>query len=187
LKAAALFIGVETAPGFFHCFGMQRIGLIFILLAGLVGFAGCHQPVPTLPEPISTEDLLPKHAQPKLPTLKLYLGDLGAETLDAELALTREQVMTDAMLFVFSAPHQASFWMKSCPESLSAAYIDPAGVIAEIRHLEQNDTNSVVAASANIQYVLEVKEGWFTRHGISPGTIIRTERGSLPETFFRKN
>ncbi len=62
----------------------------------------------------------------------------------------------------------------------------PGGVIEEIHHLEKNDTNSVVAASDNIQYVLEVKAGWFARHNISPGTVIRTEKGSLRETFFSK-
>jgi uncharacterized membrane protein (UPF0127 family) len=76
--------------------------------------------------------------------------------------------------------------MKNCPESISAAYIGPDGVIAEIHHLEKNDTNSVVAATDNIQYVLEVKDGWFARHNISPGAVIRTEKGSLSETFFQK-
>ena len=58
---------------------------------------------------------LPTRAQPKLPTLKLYLG---AETLDAEQALTERQEMTgmmfrtniqdsDAMIFVFPQPFQA--------------------------------------------------------------------------------
>jgi hypothetical protein len=93
---------------------------------------------------------------------------------------------TDAMLFVFPRPFQAKFWMKNCPESISAAYITSEGVIAEIRHLEKNDTNAVVAAVDNIQYVLETKDGWFARHNINPGTVIRTEKGSLPETFFSK-
>lgn len=193
-QVACGFIGVENARRFFHCSAVQRIWFIALLLAGLTGFAGCDKPAPAPPRPPTLDDLLPKHAQPKLPTLKLFLG---AETLDAELALTREQELTgmmyrtnvtesDAMLFVLPAPQRASFWMRNCPEPLSAAYIDPAGVIAEIRLLEANNTNSVVAASDNIQYVLEVKEGWFARHGIAPGTVIRTERGSLAETFSRR-
>jgi hypothetical protein len=143
---------------------------------------------------LSADDLLPTHAQPKLPTLKIYLGP---ETLDAELALTQQQEMTgmmfrtniqetDAMLFVLPMPQRAAFWMKNCPESISAAYIDPAGVIQEIHHLEKNDTNSVVAANNNIEYVLETKEGWFRRHNIRTGTLIRTEKGSLGETFFSR-
>jgi uncharacterized membrane protein (UPF0127 family) len=91
---------------------------------------------------------------------------------------------TDAMLFVLPFPQRASFWMKNCPESISAAYIGPDSVIAEIHHLEKNDTNSVVAAVDNIQYVLETSDGWFMRHNIGPGTVLRTEKGSLAETFF---
>jgi uncharacterized membrane protein (UPF0127 family) len=43
-----------------------------------------------------------------------------------------------------------------------------------------------VAAADNIQYVLETKDGWFTRHNINPGTVIRSGKGSLSETFFSK-
>lgn len=125
--------------------------------------------------------------------MKLFLG---AEIIDAEIALNAAEEQTgmmfrtniqetDAMLFVLPYTTQASFWMKNCPESISAAYVTPDGIIAEIHHLEQNDTNPVVAATDNIRFVLETKEGWFTRHNIAPGTVIRTEKGSLPETFLR--
>jgi uncharacterized membrane protein (UPF0127 family) len=168
-------------------------GKFITLLLAATFWAGCHKSADVAPAP-SIDDLPPKQAQPKLQTVKIYLG---AETLDAELALTDQQRSTgmmfrtniqetDAMLFVFPGPFQAKFWMKNCPESISAAYIGPDGVIAEIHHLEKNDTNSVVAATDNIQYVLEVKDGWFARHNINPGTVIRTEKGSLRETFFQK-
>jgi uncharacterized membrane protein (UPF0127 family) len=57
-------------------------------------------------------------------------------------------------------------------------------VIQEIHHLEKHDTNSVVAASADIQYVLETSDGWFDRHHVGIGALIRTEGGSLQETYF---
>jgi uncharacterized membrane protein (UPF0127 family) len=125
--------------------------------------------------------------------MKIYLG---AEVFDAELALTpREEQIgmmfrtniqeSDAMLFALPYPMRASFWMKNCPESISAAYITTDGTIQEIHHLEQNDTNSVVAARDDIRFVLETKEGWFTRHNIAPGTVMQTEKGSLADTFLR--
>lgn len=118
------------------------------------------------------------------------------ESLDAELALTSEQEMTgmmfrtniqetDAMIFVLPEPQRASFWMKNCPESISAAYITADGTIQEIHHLEQNDTNSVMAARNDIRFVLETKEGWFTRHNIGVDTAIITEKGPLADTFLR--
>jgi hypothetical protein len=182
---------VENGGGFSQADGVKPGKFIVLLLAASL-LAGCKKPGAVAPTP-SVDELLPKQAQPKLRTMKIYLG---AETLDAELALTAEQehagmmfrtniAETDAMIFVFEQPQRAKFWMKNCPESLSAAYIDPEGVIAEIHHLEKQDTNSVVAAADNIQYVLEVKDGWFARHNIGTGTVIRTDKGSLAETFFR--
>ena len=90
------------------------------------------------------------------------------------------------MPVVSCAPALLSFWMMHCPESISAAYIGPSGVIEEIHHLEKNDDTPVVSANDNIQFVLETKDGWFDRHNINTGTLIRTEHGSLAETFLRK-
>jgi uncharacterized protein len=136
----------------------------------------------------------PTAAQPKLQTIKLWLG---AEELITELALNPQQTRTgmmfrtkmaenEAMLFVFGRPHQASFWMKNVDLPLSAAYIGPEGDILEIHDLQPQNTNSVTAASERVQYVLETPQGWFKRHNLGPGTVVRTERGSLAETFFRK-
>ena len=169
----------------------------FVLLLVVVILAGCAKPAPPAPKPQTIDDILPKQAQPKLRTMKIYLGVFPSlKTLDAELALTSQEEMTgmmyrtniqetDAMLFVLPHTQRANFWMYHCPESISAAYITPEGVIAEIHHLEANDTNSVVAATDNIRFVLETKEGWFTRNFISTGMVIRTEKGSLAETFLQ--
>ena len=123
--------------------------------------------------------------------MKLYLG---AEMLDAELALTLRQIQTgmmfrtniqdtDAMLFNLRVPQPANFWMKNCPESISAAYITADGVIQEIHHLEKNDTNGVVAARNDIIFVLETSDGWFDRHHVGVGTVIQSEKGPLAQVF----
>ncbi len=166
---------------------------LLALLLGAALLAGCNK-AETVSAPKSIDDILPKQAQPKLQTMKLYLG---AETLDTELALTAREEMTgmmyrtnildtDAMLFVLPTPQRASFWMKNCPESISAAYISPDGVIQEIHHLEKNDENPVLSATDNIQFVLETSDGWFTRHNVNTGMVITTEKGSLAETFLRR-
>jgi uncharacterized membrane protein (UPF0127 family) len=172
------------------CMKLSKFFTVILVAAFL---AGCKK-TETAAVPPSVDNSLPTHAQPKLPTMRIYLG---AETLDAELALTQKEettgmmfrtniLETDAMLFVFPFPQRANFWMKNCPESISAAYISPDGVIQEIHHLEKEDTNTVSSATENIGYVLETKDGWFARHNINTGTVIRTEKGSLAETFFRR-
>jgi len=167
---------------------------LFALLFVAAALAGCKKTETVVVVPPAADNSLPTQAQPKLPTMKIYLG---AETLDTELALTEKEEMTgmmfrtniqdtDSMLFVLPVPQRASFWMKNCPESISAAYISPDGVIQEIHHLEKNDTNAVVAVADNIQFVLETSDGWFGRHNVSVGTVIRTEKGSLAQTFLQR-
>lgn len=166
---------------------------LMLALAAAV-LAGCNKAEPGLISDSPTnapEYSLPAGPQPKLQTMPIYLG---AETLDAELALTPAQEETGlmyrtnitdetAMLFVLPQPMAASFWMTNCPISLSCAYIGPDGVIEEIHHLQKDDNVPVTATNDNIAYVLEVNDGWFTRHNIGVGTLIRTERGSLGQTF----
>ncbi len=136
---------------------------------------------------------MPTHAQPKLRTMKLWLG---AEEITAELALTPLEQATGmmfrtnaeenaGMLFPLPYTEQASFWMTNCPLPLSAAYIDPSGVIQEIHELQAFNSNPVLSATDNIRFVLETPQGWFSRHNIHQGTVVRTERGSLMKTFFQ--
>ncbi len=172
---------------------VKRILLLSFLFAA-AALAGCDNSTPPAAPAATAPNDEPTQAQPKLPTMKLYLG---AETLDAELAVTAKEEQTgmmfrtniqetDAMLFPLPYPMQASFWMKNCPESISAAYITADGVIREIHHLEHNDTNTVLAARNDIQFVLETKEGWFARHNIRVGMAIQSEKGPLADVFLRR-
>jgi len=140
------------------------------------------------------EAQLPKQAQPKLPTIKVWVG---AEELVTEMALTGVQQMTgmmwrtnmaenEAMIFVHPTPRQAGYWMKNCFVPLSIAYLDTTGVILEIHNMQPHDTNSVVSAATNVRFALETPQGWFQRHNVSPGAVVRTEKGSLAETFLRR-
>jgi uncharacterized membrane protein (UPF0127 family) len=185
---------IENGGRFPQADPMKLIKILPWLLAASL-LAGCKKPGAVAPTP-SVDERLPTQAQPKLQTMKIYLG---AETLDAELALTPQQESTgmmfrtnitdeSAMLFVLPEPIRApnGFWMTICPVSLSAAYIGPDGVIEEIHHLEKNDNAPVVATNDNIVFVLEVNDGWFARHNINTGTVIRTDKGSLAETFLRR-
>jgi uncharacterized membrane protein (UPF0127 family) len=157
---------------------------------GLAG--GCGRAVTPAPVAASSGGAsLPTEAQRKLPTIKLYLGPKEMLT---EMALTEAQQecgmmfrtnmgANEGMIFVFSRPGRASFWMKNCPLPLSAAYIDPEGTIVEIHPLKPYDTNSVVAGVNNIAYVLETPQGWFEQNGVGTGAVIVTEKGTLQQTF----
>ena len=132
--------------------------------------------------------------QAKLPTLKLWLG---AHEITAELATTPKQHETgmmfrtnmgtmEGMLFVFQWPEQRAFWMKNTIIPLDVAYIDTAGLIREIHPLQPLNENPAPSQSAEIQYVLEMNQGWFSNHNVAIGMEVRTEKGSLRDTFFRR-
>ncbi len=163
------------------------------LLAAILVVFGCKKPVETTTASLPASESGPTRAMAKLPTVKLWLGP---QELAAEVARTPEQSQTgmmfrtnitdsDGMLFVLPYTQQAAFWMKNCLVPLSVAYIDPDGVIEEIHDLQPGNTNPVQSASLKVRFALEVSQGWFNRHQVFSGTVVRTEHGSLTETFLR--
>jgi uncharacterized membrane protein (UPF0127 family) len=164
-----------------------------VLAAGLFIFTGCQKPSsPPVAAVDPTNNVWePAEAQPKLPTVKLYVG---AEQMDAEMCATPRQIQTgmmfrksmgtnDGMLFTLGYPQQAGFWMKNCYVPLSVAYIDSDGVIQEIHPLQVQDTNTVFSTATNIRFALETPQGWFDSHHVTTGMVVRTERGSLMDTY----
>jgi uncharacterized protein len=182
-----------------------RRSIVWIAGLGLAAWAGCSKPkhavtdsaaaaAPPAPAPLVPGELAMTNAQPKLPTVKLWLG--GAE-LTVELATTPRQIATgmmfrqtlaetEGMLFIFNHPHRTSFYMRNTTVPLTCAYIDREGIIREIHDMKPLDETPIDADSNDIQFVLEVKQGWFQRNHVAVGTLLRTEQGSLLETFFRR-
>lgn len=173
----------------------MQLGLMLSLaVLAMHLFAGCEKASAprAAAEPEDQAPFTPSQAQPKLTTLKVWLG---AHEITAEVARKSTEIITgmmfrqtmeehEGMLFVFTRPHRASFWMKNVAVPLSCAYIDPEGIILEIHDLKPFDENPVPARTDRVQFVLETKQGWFERHNVGIGTLVRTEKGSLAETFF---
>jgi uncharacterized protein len=168
-------------------------GLLIVVLLGWSLISGCGQSSSGAAGQGSVAGVNHGSAQPRLRTIQVWLG---AQELTAEVARAaheREKGMMfrtniaedEGMLFVFPRPGQVAFWMKNVPIPLSCAYIDPEGVILELHDLEPHEEETVKAQSYRIQYVLETARGWFERHGIGTGTVVRTEQGTLQETFGR--
>jgi uncharacterized membrane protein (UPF0127 family) len=178
--------------------------LAAILAAGICIFIGCQKSAATPPAATNaaansaSEPSEPTEAQPKLQTVKLFVGP---EQMDAELCVTPRQTETgmmfrksvgtnDGMLFnldyLGNSGGQAGFWMKNCFVPLSVAYINSAGAIEEIHPLQVQDTNTVFSKATNIRFALETPQGWFDQHHITTGMVIRTERGTLLQTFGQK-
>jgi uncharacterized protein len=180
----------------YHAAAMRSgISLFGPLLALLLAATGCPKPpaTPTGPmePPANGHPLHLDHAQTNLRVMKLWVGgeEVSAEICQAptELAtgmMFRTNLAPEAgMLFLFTAPHRACFYMKNTKVPLSVAYLDPAGVILEIHDLKPLDETGVEAGSERVQFVLEVNQGWFQRHGVSTGAVVRLPTGSLKGAF----
>ena len=182
---------------------MKSFKLSNWVLAGWLLAVGCNRPGAatadaTGAQPTATEsaaaDSPENQPQPKLPTMKLWLGP---KSIAAEIASTSAQWqkgmmfrtnVTDqeGMLFVFPRPAQQAFWMHNTLIPLYCAYIDSEGVILEIHDMVPRDENPIKAATDQVQYVLETQKGWFEKNQVKVGVAVATERGSLKETFFGK-
>ena len=164
-----------------------------LAVAASLWWSGCgDSPAPS--PPASAARRADEGAQPKLPTIKIWLG---SQEILAEQALTdgqisrglmfrKEMAENDGMLFVFTEPHRASFWMKNTLLPLTCAYIDGRGAILETRDMKPLDESPIEAVTDQVQYVLEMNQGWFDRHKVRAGMVVRTERGSLQETYFAR-
>jgi uncharacterized membrane protein (UPF0127 family) len=125
--------------------------------------------------------------QPKLEALplKITARDGRSVTVLAELARTdaerkaglmfREKLADgEGMLFIWERDIVLSFWMKNTIIPLSIAYIDRAGVIAEIHDMKIGQLNPV-QSMRSLRYALEVPRGYFERAGITTGDTIEIE------------
>lgn len=191
---------------------LKRLQPLVLFLVGAFLVSGCKQDVsvsrPTAPTPGTafggsatastsaagaqgTFDPSGGKPQAKLPTLKLWVG---TNEVIAEIARTLQQISVgmmrrtnmaemEGMLFVFPGPDQRSFYMLNTLLPLSCAYIDPEGTILETYDMKPLDPSPIPSRSDQVQYVLELNQGWFERHGVKPGVAVSTERGTFPQTF----
>ena len=177
---------------------MRVMALVLMVLA-----VGCKKDEPDFIVPMPGEvrtnrapktvpPIYPDRAQPRLPTIKFFLGDVD---LEVEQALTPVQIQMgmmfrksmgemEGMVFVHPDVKERHYWMKNVSVPLSIAYLDPEGRIMETHDMRPFDEGRVSSVSKNIQYALEVPQGWFRRNNVKPGTIVRTAKGTMRETYF---
>ena len=175
---------------------MKLCCCLTLLLALVVGCQRTVSPAP--PAPVTnaaTVQSIPgwpaTKAQARLQVIQLFIN---GHVVDAEVALRDLEIMTgmmfrqsmgenEGMLFVLFQPQQARFYMKNTLVPLQIAYIDPAGTILELHELKSLDETPVHSIATNIQFVLEMNTGWFTRNNLGTGAVIRTQLGPLPSAF----
>jgi uncharacterized membrane protein (UPF0127 family) len=101
-------------------------------------------------------------------TVQLQIAALPAE-LQKGLMLRQTMGEDEGMLFVFTAGQPQGFWMRNTPLPLDIGYFEPTGELKEIYPMYPHDERPVKSRSRNIQFCLEMNQGWFKRHDVRPG------------------
>jgi uncharacterized membrane protein (UPF0127 family) len=97
----------------------------------------------------------------------------------------------DGMVFMYAKPQRMSFWMHNTPEALDIAFVRPDGTIAEIYPMYPFDERTVASRSDQIQFAVEMPQGWFSAAGVRAGARVDEKelaealkaRGFSPEKF----
>ena len=130
------------------------------------------------------------HAQPAAsmapqPQLDLERATLqaGRQKISVQLARTPQQRQTglmhrrsmpqqEGMLFVFDQPGVQCFWTKHTLLPLTAAFVDDDGTIVNLANM-QPQTETPHCSAKPVRYVLEMNQGWFKRHKVTPGMQLK--------------
>jgi uncharacterized membrane protein (UPF0127 family) len=108
---------------------------------------------------------------------------VGAVTVQMQLAakldemekglMFRKSMGTDeGMLFIYTSPQQMNFWMRNTDLPLDIGFFDATGELREIYQMYPHDEKTVSSHSHNLQYALEMNQGWFKQAGVRPGAKI---------------
>lgn len=115
-----------------------------------------------------------------------YELKLGQANVSVELAISRAAQQrglmfresmpeNEGMLFVYERPQGMSYYMKNTEIPLDIGFFAKDGTLREMYPLYPYDENSRRSIGQDMQYALEVNQGWFKRNGISIGDSFDTD------------
>jgi len=162
----------------------------WLLVLGLaLGLAGCSQGEPAKAAAHkSVGDYFPIKVGDH--SVRMQLAVLLPE-MQRGLMGRRELGADDGMLFVYAKPDTLSFWMRNTLLPLDIGYFSRSGELLEVYALHPHDEVAVRSISPQVQFALEMNQGWFKRTGVRPGAKLDLkalaaalrERGFEPAKF----
>lgn len=133
------------------------------------------------PLPLEARDTAPVFPRDHLTVQR---ADGQKIAFDVEVATTQEQTEyglmfrpslppDSGMLFLFSQPQRARFWMKNTLIPLDLLFIRDSGVIARVAPQAKPQDLTLIESGEEVLAVLEIKGGEAQRRGIAAGDRIR--------------
>ena len=113
------------------------------------------------------------------------------EEMQKGLMYRKSMGADEGMLFVYPAPTQMGFWMRNCEFIQNIGFFDAAGVLKETYEMYPHDERAVSSHAHDLQFALEMNQGWYERNGLKPGAKLDLKavaealraRGFKPETW----
>ena len=104
-----------------------------------------------------------------------------------------EMPENEGMLFLFKKEGSQGFWMKNTLIPLDIGYFTSDYILREIHPMYPRTLDSVKSNRDDIQFALEMNQGWFRKNGIIPGTKLNLDdmvraliaRGEKPKDWIR--
>lgn len=163
---------------------MAPLLLAALTIATGLGLSGCAKEkaanmlTVAATSPKSVADYFPIKVGDK--TVRMQLAVRPGE-MQRGLMERRDLGTDDGMLFVYEKPQALSFWMRNTPTALDIGFFNAAGVLEEIYPLHPFDETAVASRSSELQFALEMNQGWFQRNGVKPGA--KLDRAALSDAL----
>jgi uncharacterized membrane protein (UPF0127 family) len=117
------------------------------------------------------------------PLSELFPIKVGSQVVRMQLAISeqeknlglmgrRDLAPDQGMLFLFERPDRMRFYMRNTPTPLDIGYFSKDGTLREIYQMYPFDETPVSSKSYDIQFALEMNQGWFKQNGVKPGGTI---------------
>ena len=135
-----------------------------VALAMLVG--GCKEDTAPPAAPLGADAWFP-----------FKIGDVAVKLqvvvrpMEVQKGLMHRPMLGDneGMLFVYPEAGGRSFWMRNVTIPLDIGFFSPDGVLHEVRAMNPLDENPVTSFSSEIQFAVEMNQGWYRANGVKPG------------------
>lgn len=101
-------------------------------------------------------------------TVQMQVAALPPE-LQKGLMFRKSMGADEGMLFVFTSPSPQGFWMRNTTLPLDIGYFDASGELKEIYPMYPLDERPVTSRGRDIQFCLEMNQGWYKRHDVKAG------------------
>jgi uncharacterized membrane protein (UPF0127 family) len=138
--------------------------LLFFTLGFATGCGGARSEAKS--EPKTVDDFFPIKIGDR--TVRMQVAALPAE-VQRGLMQRKSLGADEGMLFIFMRPQPLGFWMRNTTIPLDIGYIAPNGELREIYALHPLDEKTVQSRGRDLQFALEMNQGWFQRNGVKPG------------------